>query len=177
MKKIFIILLFFCLFPKANAGLPPTFSQGIGDTSNVFTNVFIFPGFNVSRVGGTTTFTYAGPGSGSLNARWVLNDAIVPYINIDGPNYQTSTTNLTSVYISMLNCGSTGSTVIRVNQNRGGSLLNSATASLPASTDANEPCGASENLSGTLSLQSGDIETVDVVSVSGGDPESITVQY
>ena len=145
-------------------------------TGYTVANIVAGSNITVTNSSGGITISSAS-GSGSLNARWTLNDAVVPYINIDGPNYQTSTTSLTSVYISMLNCGSTGSTVIRVNQNRGGSLLNSATASLPASTDANEPCGASENLSGTLSLQSGDIETVDVVSVSGGDPESITVQY
>jgi hypothetical protein len=119
--------------------------------------------------------TPAGGGSGLLNAKFGLNGAIVPFTNIDGPHYQTGTQSLTAVYISAFDSGTSGSIQIRVNQYRSGSLLNSATGSLSASSG--NPSGTSASLSGTLSLQAADILTVDVVSVSGGTPTDLSVEY
>lgn len=114
-------------------------------------------------------------GTGNLSAKFTLNDAIVPYTNIDGPHYQAGTQSLTAVNITMLNSGTSGSTTIQVNQYRSGSLFNSATASLSASSG--NPAGSNASLSGTLSLVAGDVITVDVVSAAGGSPESLTVEY
>lgn len=125
--------------------------------------------------GDGTWGTPPGAGSGTLSAKFSLEAATVPYISIDGPHYQVGTQSLTNVYISMLNSGTSGSTVIQVNQYRSGSLLSSATASLSASSG--NPSGTNASLSGTLSLLAGDIITVDVVSVAGGLPEGLSVEY
>lgn len=125
--------------------------------------------------GDGTWATPAGGGTGNLNARFVLENATVVYTNINGPHYQFGTQSLTQVYITMFNSGTSGSTVIQVNQYRSGALQGSATASLSASSG--NPAGSLANLSGTLSLLAGDIITVDVNSIAGGSPESLCVEY
>lgn len=172
----------------AVTGTLPVANGGTGATSFTANNVLLGNGTSAFQVvaPGTsgnvltsngTTWTSAAPsvGTGLLNASFTLEGAVVPYTTIGGVHYQTGTQSLTAVYISALNSGSSGSTQIRVNQYRSGSLLNSATASLSASSG--NPAGANPSLSGTLSLLAGDIITVDVVSVAGGTPETLTVEY
>jgi hypothetical protein len=116
----------------------------------------------------------SGGGGGTASVKFTLEGATVPFTSINGPHYQTSTQSLTAVNISALNSGTSGSTVVQVNQYRSGSLLNSATASLSASSG--NPAGSAASLSGTLSLLSGDIITVDVNSVAVGASE-LSVEY
>lgn len=121
--------------------------------------------------------TWATPagGGGTASVKFTLEGATVPYTSINGTHYQTTTQSLTTVNISALNSGTSGSTVIQVNQYRSGSLLSSATASLAASSG--NPSGSAAALSGTLSLLAGDIITVDVNSVAGGSPSELSVEY
>lgn len=123
---------------------------------------------------GNASFQPASSGGGR-QVKWSLTSAVIPFIDIDGPHYVDSSSTLSAVFISMLNSGSSGSTTIRVNQYRAGALFDSETASLSASSGA--PAAAQVSLSGSLSLQSGDILSCDVVSVSGGSPESLSVEY
>jgi hypothetical protein len=136
------------------------------------------PGSNgnlLTIVGGVPTYT-APVVSGNLNAKFTLSDEIVPYITVDGPHFQTNTLSLSTVNMSMVDSGTSGSTTIQVNQYRSGALHNSATASLAASGGL--PAGASSALSGTLSLLLGDIITVDVISIaSTGTPSDLSVEY
>lgn len=129
-------------------------------------------GTGLSMSGTTLNASSSG---GNLNAKFHLDGAVVLFTDIGGPHYQVGTQSLTAVNISMLNSGTANSTTIRVNQYRSGSLQNSATASLTASSG--NPAGSSANLSGTLSLLAGDIITVDVTAVASGTPESLTVEY
>jgi hypothetical protein len=125
--------------------------------------------------GSTTNWTSTFTSTASFPpVRFTLSGAVVPYVAIDGAHFQTTTQSLTSVYISALGSGTSGSTVVQVNQYRSGSLLNSATASLAASSG--NPAGSSAALSGTLSLLSGDIITVDVNSAADGASE-LSVEY
>lgn len=124
---------------------------------------------------GNATFQTPSGSSSGITVRFALENAVIPYLNIDGPHYQTSTQSLTQVYISIMDSGSTGSTVVQLNQYRSGSLLNFATASIASSTGATVSSQA--NLSGTLSLLAGDVMTCDVVSIAGGKPESLSVEY
>jgi hypothetical protein len=107
--------------------------------------------------------------------KFTLSGEAVPFTCIDGTHFQTTSRSLSIVNISALNSGTSGSTVVQVNQYRSGSLFNSATASLPAS--AGNPSGVSAALSGTLSLIAGDIITVDVNSIAGGTPSELSVEY
>jgi hypothetical protein len=116
----------------------------------------------------------SGGGGGSGMARFVLEGAIVPYTSINGPHYIVTTGTLSSVYITMLNSGTSGSTVVQVNQYRSGSLVASATASLSSSSAA--PAGTSASLSASLSLVAGDLVTVDVNSAAGGTPSDLAVE-
>lgn len=139
---------------------------------------FVAPGSsgNVLTSNGTTWVSQApSGGSGSSGAMWKLTGTVVPFVDIDGTHYQTSTQSLTAINISMFDSGISGSTTVRVNQYRSGSLLNSATASLSASSG--NPAGASASLSGTLSLLAGDIMSVDVVSTAVGTPYDLVVEY
>lgn len=115
-----------------------------------------------------------GGGGGIDTARFVLEGAIVPYVSINGPKYQSGTQTLSTVNISALNSGTSGSTTIQVNQYRAGSLLASPTASLSSSSGA--PNGGAAALSASLSLLAGDILTVDVNSVAPGASD-LTVEW
>lgn len=116
----------------------------------------------------------AGGGGGTASVKFSLEGSVVPFTSINGPHYQTSTQSLTAVNISALNSGTSGSTVVQVNQYRSGSLLNSATASLSASSG--NPSGSAASLSGTLSLIAGDIITVDINSAAVGASD-LSVEY
>lgn len=134
----------------------------------------------VDQQGRLTAASSGAAGAGNLNAKFTLEDASVPYVSFGGPHYQATTQSLTTVNISMTNSGTSGSTVIKMYQYRSGSLLNSATASLSASSG--NPAGSAAALgsfgSGSaLSLLAGDIITVDVISVAGGSPEQLSVEY
>lgn len=111
----------------------------------------------------------------STTAKFTLEDATVPYENISGPSYQAKPFKLAKVFISMLDTGSTGSTVIQMNVWRGGVLSASARASLAA--NAGKPGGSQASLGSTLDLQVGDLVTVDVISAAGGTPASLSVQF
>lgn len=128
-------------------------------------------------VDGTGRITAAsdGVGGGSGLTRFVLEGATIPFDSINGPHYQTSTQSLSTVNISMLDSGISGSTVIRVNQYRSGALQSSATASLSASSG--NPAGGAQSLSGTLSLLAGDVLSVDVISVAIGNPAELSVEF
>lgn len=56
MKKFTTLLLFVFLCNIGNAGLPPTTSQGLGDTSNITTFNYLFPGYPISHSGINATF-------------------------------------------------------------------------------------------------------------------------
>ena len=118
--------------------------------------------------------TPSGGGGGLDVARFTLEGAVVPYVSINGPKYQAGTQTLSTVNISALNSGTSGSTTIKVNQYRAGSLLASATASLASSSG--NPNGGAAALSGSLSLIAGDILTVDVVSAAAGASD-LTVEW
>lgn len=113
--------------------------------------------------------------AGGTNALFELTGAVVPFTDI-GQHVQNSTQSLTVINIGMRNSGTSGSTVVQLNQYRSGSLLNSATASVSASSGS-PIAQVGVALSGTLSLQSGDLVTCDVNSVAGGAPEHLTVEY
>lgn len=109
------------------------------------------------------------------NARFVLDDATVLYTNINGPQYMRNGLTLSSVFISMVDSGSSGATTVKVNQYRAGVLQASATASLSAV--AGGPLGAACALSSALSIAAGDIVTVDVTGVPLGTPNSLSVEF
>lgn len=158
-----------------------TYTDGqllIGNTSgNTLTKATLTAGTGVTITNGNGSITIAasGGGGGSGLTRFTLENEVIPYTDIGGPHYQTATQSLTAVNISMLNSGSAGSTVIQVNQYRSGALQGSATASLSASSG--NPAGTAASLSGTLSLASGDVLTVDVVSVAAGTPSGLSVEF
>jgi hypothetical protein len=127
-----------------------------------------------SSANGVTCVTPSSSGSG-LNARWTLTGATVPFIDIDGPHYQTSTKSLSFVNLAMLNSGTSGVTSVRLNQYRAGLLLNAQTATVAASSGL--PVAVTSTLTGVLSLLAGDAITVDVTMTATGAPESISVEY
>lgn len=113
-------------------------------------------------------------GSGLNVARFVLGGAVVPFTAIDGSEYVSGTQTLSSVNISALNSGTSGSTTVQLNQYRSGALQASQTASLNANSGL--PNGAAAALSGSLSLLAGDVITVDVVSAATGASD-LTVEW
>ena len=117
-------------------------------------------GFVIAGVSGTTANT---------TARFVLEGATIPYVSINGPHYVANVTNLSVINISMLNCGTAGTTTIQINQYRAGALLATATASLAA--NAGLPGGSQVALSQILNLAQGDIITVDVTAAADGASE------
>jgi len=115
--------------------------------------------------------------SGTLNVvapRFVLSDAVIPFTTLDGCYYVSTTNSIATAFITILNSGTSGSTTIQINQYRSGALQGSATASISASSG--NPASSNANLSGTLSVQNGDILTVDVNSVANGGPTDLSVQ-
>lgn len=110
-----------------------------------------------------------------ISAKFTLEDASVPYVNISGPHYQSSARTLSQVAITMLNSGLSGSTVVQINVYRAGALNATATASIASAAGA--PATAVADLSASLSLFEGDILTCDVVSTATGAPESLSVEY
>jgi hypothetical protein len=115
-----------------------------------------------------------GGGGGTASVKFTLSGAVVPYVAIDGVHNQTTIQSLTNIYVSALNSGTSGTTVVRVNQYRAGALIDSQTASL--ASNAGLPDGSFAALSGTLSLQVGDIISVDVDSAAAGASE-LSVEY
>jgi hypothetical protein len=115
-----------------------------------------------------------GGGGGTASVKFTLSGAVVPYEAIDGVHNQTTIQSLTNIYVSALNSGTSGTTVVRVNQYRAGALIDSQTASL--ASNAGLPDGSFAALSGTLSLQVGDIISVDVDSAAAGASE-LSVEY
>lgn len=116
------------------------------------------------KADGTWAVPAGGGGGGGGFTKFTLEGAIVPYVSINGPHYHNATTSLSSVFLSCLNSGTSGSTTFQVNQYRSGALQGSATASLAASSG--NPAGSNPSLSSTLSLLAGDIITVDVNSAA-----------
>jgi hypothetical protein len=167
------------ILPVANGGTGvatiPLNGVMLGNTTSPINTVAPGTSGNVLQSNGTTWQSTSILSGGTSNARWVFEDAITTRNNVNGTHYQTATQSLTTVNLSMLNSGTSGSTTIRINQYRSGSLFNSATASIAASSG--NPNGVSASLSGTLSLIAGDLETIDVTAVAGGLPESLTIEY
>jgi len=127
------------------------------------------------NAGGTEVEIGSGAGgTNSLLVRWTLENALIPYTNIEGSHMVQATQSLTSVSMSLIDSGSSGSTTIQVNQYRSGSLLASATASIASASSA--PASSSSSLSAALSLVAGDILTVDLLSIAGGAPASLSVE-
>jgi len=114
------------------------------------------------------------PVSSASVPRFTLSGETVPFVCIDGCYRVKATASLASVDISMLNSGTSGSTVIQVNQYRAGALLDSETASFSSSTG--DPKADNVALSGTLSLVADDLLTVDINSVASGSPSEISVE-
>lgn len=106
--------------------------------------------------------------------RYTLSGAVVPYVCIDGAYRAKQINTVSSVDISMLNSGTSGSTQVRVNQYRAGALFDSETASLAASSG--NPVSSNVALSGSLVLAANDLLTVDVVSKAGGAPSELSVE-
>lgn len=129
----------------------------------------------LAQSGQNITITSTASASTALNARWALTGAVVPYNDIDGPHYQTSTQSLTTVNLTMLNSGTSGNTSVRLNQYRSGLLNNAQTATVTA--NAGLPTSSASALTGTLSLLAGDVVTVDITQTASGAPESIAIEY
>lgn len=126
-----------------------------------------------------TNFTDFATASG-INARWVLEDAIVPYNYFDALHYQAGTQSLTTLNLSLLNSGTSGSTTVRIDQIRAGVVINYAFASIAASSG--NPSGTQATLTGflsgsELSLVAGDQTGVSVTAVADGLPEGLAVEY
>lgn len=115
------------------------------------------------------------PQGDGTNSKFSLTGSLTPFVAIDGLHYQKVSQKLASVFISMLDSGQSGSTVVQVNQYRSGSLVASATASISASSG--NPIGSQATLTSTLSLLAGDVISVDVVSVANGSPDTLSVEF
>lgn len=148
-------------------------------TSGVSAGSYTSANITVDAKGRITTASNGsggGGGSGSLNARFVLENAIVPFTNIDGPHYQASNATLGTVNMTIFNSGTSGTTCVQINQYRNGSQLSNAAACI-ASYQSGNPTASVVSLAPSLSLLVGDLITVDVKSVAGGSPESLSIEY
>ena len=118
--------------------------------------------------------TFIAPSGTEQITRWVLEGNTVPYETVNGPHMQKTARMLSSVDISALNSGTSGSTTIRINQYRSGALFASATAALPSSSG--NPFGNSIALSSSLYLIFQDVLTMDVISAAAGASE-LSVEF
>lgn len=112
-------------------------------------------------------------GTSNVVSQFRVEGAVVPLTGV-GSHYQAAALTLSTVNMSALNCGTSGSNVVQLNQYRSGSLVASATATLAAASGAT--CGASASLSGALSLLTGDVVTLDVNSAAVGASD-LTVEW
>lgn len=143
-------------------------------------DVTLSAGTNVTIVqtGQDIQISSTGGSSGSAsssNIKFTLNDAVIPYTNIDGPHYQAITATVSSVNISMLNAGDSGFTSMQINQYRGGSYLGSSTVTVTANAGSSTATACS--VSPALSLIPGDMVTVDITQTAIGTPEALTLEY
>lgn len=194
MIKYLSLLSLFCF--SALAGLPPIQTQNQGSRITPITTSLNFTGSGVtaSASGNAVTVNITGSssvsGSSTIEAQFVLNDACVPFINIDGPHQEVNTKTLSLINLSMLNSGNAGSstvgnsTVIQINQYRSGSSTVFATrvAAIPGNGGNTNSVQAVVSAfpswaPSSLSLSIGDIVTVDVLSCSGGLPEAVRAEY
>jgi hypothetical protein len=147
-----------------------------GVAAGSYTNANI----TVNAQGQVTVAANGSGGTTPLVAKFDLHGAVVPFTHIGG-HPQIAAQSLTTVNIGLLNSGIAGTTVVKILQYRGGSLLNYATASADAAT-GNPIAYIGAALSGfstgsALSLSSGDFVSVDVVSPAQGMPSDLTVTY
>lgn len=146
-------------------------------------NVTLSPGAGIAltQAGQDINIAATGGGGGgggsasSSNVKFTLNDAIVPFVNIDGPHYQAITATMSTVNLSMLNSGLSGYTSLQINQFRGGGLLAASYVTITAASG--NPTVAVASLSTPLSLLPGDLVTVDVTITATGSPEAISLEY
>jgi len=127
---------------------------------------------------GRITAASNGSGGGSTSlVRMTLSGATVPYSIIDGVHRETAARSITTAQVVMANSGTSGSTVVRLNQyDSSGSLVDTGTATLSA--NAGLPAGTAATISGSgFSTSIGDIITVGVDSVAGGTPSELTVEF
>lgn len=142
----------------------------------LFGDVTISAGSNISLTQTGQDVAIAATVTVSPTPRFTLSGAAgQSFTCIDGCYYVKATNSIATASISMLNSGTAGSTTIRINQYRSGALQASATAALSASSG--NPAGTTASLSGTLSVVSGDILTVDLVTpVTAGTPSELSVE-
>lgn len=88
--------------------------------------------------------------------RFVLEDATVPFEIINGPHQTIKSQTLTRIAMSLFNSGSSGSTVVRLDQYRNGVLVGQALAAVNAN---GQPITANPTLSAPLVIQAGDLIT------------------
>ncbi len=112
--------------------------------------------------------------NGLVEVSFTIADAANTYAQI-GPTYLVGNpTVLSEVAMSMQNSGTSGSTQIQINHyNSLGSLLETATASLPSNSGL--PTGSFETLTPSLTLSDGDLISVDLIGVAGGSPYNLRV--
>ena len=145
----------------------PTLVATAGNRGSLYLDETTGKHYSKSDNGTTTNWLEAGGGGGGASAvRFTLDGAVVPFVSIDGLHYQSVAESLSTVSISALGTGSSGSTVIQVNQYRAGALFASSTASLAA--NAGLPGGTATALSAPLVLAVGDVLSVDVNSMAVG---------
>jgi len=126
--------------------------------------------------GSSTNWLPIGSGAGGIEGQFKYNDYLIPgCVGFDSPAVIVNAVMLSAVTIGILDSGTSGSSVIKLNQYRAGALIDSATASIAASAGA--PNTSVAALSGTLDLQSLDLVSPDIVSIAGGSPKGIVVQW
>ena len=116
----------------------------------------------------------AGGSGGGGGIRYSLSGGVTNWVGIDGTHRITTAMTLSTVSITELDSGLSGSTTIQLNQYRSGTLYASATASLSA--NGGLPNTTHATLSSTLSLAANDILSIDVIGVPSGDPQELSVE-